>query len=428
MTNHTINQSSSEATGHWSLGIGHFPIHHTFGPHVTFGAYVRSFGLLVQPWLWMEGDSREKLRAELTKAYGTDAHLFASGRESLLALLQALSIGKGDEVIVQGYTCVVVPNAIHAAGAKTVYADIEEESLNLDPEDVAKRITPRTKAVICQHTFGIPAPLSELQALCKKHGIPLIEDCAHVLPDEKGPVGLARTGEYVLLSFGRDKAISGVSGGGLLSRHPATSAALKKLETAAKPLLYPRIYYRGRFLYALGLGRAYLALTAKLGLLRPIVTGQEKRGVQEKTLYRLPNVCAEMALQSFKALPGINAHRRKITSLYLAEARKKGWPVVAGACEGLPLQKLPLFAPNANAIRATLKKSNVHLADGWTGCVVCPEATDASAAGYQPGTDPNAEAACMGILSLPTHPTMTEKQAQRLIDLLNPLLSGKNDQ
>src|SRR3989344_5044040 len=81
---------------------------------------------------------------------------FNSGRSALYALLQSFDIRTGDEVIVQAFTCVAVPNAVLWSGAKPVYCDIDE-GYNIDLTDLERKITTRTKAIIVQHTFGIPA-------------------------------------------------------------------------------------------------------------------------------------------------------------------------------------------------------------------------------------------------------------------------------
>ena len=196
----------------------------------------------------------------------------------------------------------------------------------------------------------------------------------------------------------------------------------------ARLLLYPIIYSIARPLYGLWIGKALLALSGKLGLLVRFVTAEEKQGIQKIIFEQMPEPCAALALAQWNNLQSINDHRRKICSLFLAAGRTHNWPIIAGACEGLPLQKLPLFVPNADLIRMKLKKQNILLHDGWTGCVVCPDAVDSSNAGYEQGSDPAAELACMQILSLPTHPTMTESQAHMLIRVLDPLLGGQKTQ
>ena len=359
-----------------------------------------------------------------------DVTLFASGREGMLALLRSMHIGPGDEVIIQAYTCVVVPNAIQAAGATPIYADIQSDTLNIEPESIEALITPKTKAIICQHTFGIPPALSELQMISRQKNIPLIEDCAHVIPDENGPSGVAFTGDYALLSFGRDKAISGVSGGAVISRNPETSKHLEAEEKMAQDLsliqikrylLYPILYSIAKPFYqiwGIGIGKLFLWLCAKLTLLPSIVTSEEKLGHQSPIVHRLPNALATLTLDQWTKRRTINAHRRMLVRIYVKELTARGIPLIEGACIGLPLQKFPLFIAGAEGIRQRLKKQNIHLHDGWTGCVVCPPNVDLSVTQYQPGSDPKAEEACEQILSLPTHPGTTIRDAMRLIEAL----------
>ncbi|TSC79354.1 MAG: DegT/DnrJ/EryC1/StrS aminotransferase [Candidatus Peregrinibacteria bacterium Gr01-1014_25] len=354
---------------------------------------------------------------------------FSSGRQALLAYLGSLHLPRGSEVIVQGYTCVVVPNAIHAAGLTPVYADLDPQTLNLDPREAEKLITPRTRVIICQHTFGIPADTASLRALCDRHGLLLIEDCAHVLPDDAGPPAIGRCADALLVSFGRDKAISGVAGGAIIVRDAGRAEALGVLQrcAAALPrrdiarlLFYPLLYAIARPLYGIGIGKALLVAARTLRLLPPIVTEDEKHGAMSPLLQRMPGPCAEIALDQLRRLRRINDHRRALTRLYLQACKDRGWKVIDGITADLPLQKCPLFVKNADAVRAKLKRGNIHLDDGWTGCVVCPRSVDASDAGYLGGIDPHAENVARSILSLPTHPGMTERRAHLLLDHLTP--------
>ncbi len=408
------------------------PIHHTFAPHVDTRYALRTLGLLLRPWLWQRGKSIEALRQELERRFGMRAFLFASGREALQALLRSLQVRPGEEVIIQGYTCVVVPNAIHAAGAAPAYADVDPETLNLDPEEVERALTRRTRAVICQHTFGIPAETKRLRELCNEHRILFIEDCAHVLPDETGPHEIARDGDALLLSFGRDKAISGIAGGAVLVRDPEIAEILRKEEeraihlsriTILRLLSYPLAYAVARPFYGIGIGKAFLWLLSKLRIMPSVLEPEEKEGHATPLFHRIPNACAALALWQFQKLQRINNHRRSLTRFYLEHARTHGWKFPQAINSDLPLQKFPIFTKNAEVIRRSLKRKNIHLDDGWTGCVVCPSSVKLTETGYIPGSDPEAEAASEMILSLPTHPTMTLHQAQRLEQALHALLS-----
>ncbi len=408
------------------------PVHHTFGPHVDSAFLRRTLALSYAPWAYRKGSERTLLKRDLKERYGYDTTLFATGRESLLALLRAFDLPAGSEVIVQGFTCVVVPNAIKAAGLRTVYADIDVETLNLTPDTVAAVASPRTRVVICQHTFGIPAETHELKTQCDANGWILIEDCAHVLPDRAGPDGILRHADHAICSFGRDKAVSGVGGGAALTRDPETSRRLMELESKAKEaslwsvirlLEYPpRMAHLVRPLTGLRLAGPLLAPLKLLGLFAPVLTDEEKKGRMPFKLRRMPNACAALARWQLGQLERINDQRRALTKRYLEASGTKGWAVMRGVMPSLPLQKFPMFVDGAARIRAALKPKNVHLDDGWTGCVVCPGACDASAAGYKPGSDPQAENAARSVLSLPTHPTMTMAQADELVTLLDPLL------
>jgi len=98
----------------------------------------------------------------------------ANGTDALVLALDAMGVSEGDEVICPAFTFYATAEAIIRRGARPVFADIDPASLNIDPEDAAKRITPRTKAIIPVHLFGRPAALDDLKGL----GIPLLEDAA----------------------------------------------------------------------------------------------------------------------------------------------------------------------------------------------------------------------------------------------------------
>lgn len=383
------------------------------------------------PWRYVHGTAPLRLKNALREKFKAEPVLFATGRESLYALLRALGIKPGEEVIVQGYTCVVVPNAIHAAGAVPVYADIHPDTLNLTPDTVRPLLTPRTRALVCQHTFGIPADIKSLRKLCDERGIVLIEELVHAMPDQKGP-DIGSYGDYVILSFGRDKAVSGISGGAVLSRHPRTTAALLELErtavheswwNVARLLEYAtRMHSVVRPLAGTPLFKPAVWLLGKMNMITLVVSPEEKKGQMSPVVRKIPNACAELALFSLGKLKSSNERRRTLTAFFARHGREHGWPLLKGASPDLPLQKFPLFILNARAKRAMLKKENIHLDDGWTGCVICPEDIELTETGYEQGMDPAAERVCRQILSLPTHPTMTLIQAERLARRIDSLL------
>ena len=133
----------------------------------------------------------------------------ANGTDALVLVLDALGVGSGDEVICPSFTFYATAEAIARRGATPVFADVDAATMNLDPEDVSARLTPRTKAVIAVHLFGRPAPLAELNAL----GVPVIEDAAQAF----GSPDIARSGIASTFSFYPTKNLFCFGDGGLIS-------------------------------------------------------------------------------------------------------------------------------------------------------------------------------------------------------------------
>jgi dTDP-4-amino-4,6-dideoxygalactose transaminase len=132
-----------------------------------------------------------------------------NGTDAIVLVLNALEIGPGDEVVCPAFTFYATAEAIARVGATPVFADIDPQTLNLDPERVAERVTERTKAIVPVHLFGRPAPLAELEKL----GLPLIEDAAQAF----GSPDIARTGLASTFSFYPTKNLFGLGDGGLVA-------------------------------------------------------------------------------------------------------------------------------------------------------------------------------------------------------------------
>jgi len=133
----------------------------------------------------------------------------ANGTDALVLVLDALGVGRGDEVICPAFTFYATAEAIARRGATPVFADVDVSTMNLEAEDVAARVTKRTKAVLAVHLFGRPAPLAELVQL----GVPVIEDAAQAF----GSPDVARTGIASTFSFYPTKNLFCIGDGGLVS-------------------------------------------------------------------------------------------------------------------------------------------------------------------------------------------------------------------
>jgi dTDP-4-amino-4,6-dideoxygalactose transaminase len=146
----------------------------------------------------------------------------ANGTDAIVLVLDALGIGSGDEVICPAFTFYATAEAVARVGATPVFADIDPVTLNLDPADVERKVTPRTKALLPVHLFGRPAPLAELAAL----GLPIVEDSAQAF----GSPDIAGTGIASTFSFYPTKNLFGLGDGGLVAvRDPELAERIRML-------------------------------------------------------------------------------------------------------------------------------------------------------------------------------------------------------
>ena len=167
---------------------------------------------------WAIGPNVEKFEGMLSDYIGTKyALVFNSGTSALHAILLAYGIGQGDEVIVPSFTFIATANAPLFVGAKPVFADVEDKTYGLNPDDVETKITPRTKAIIPVHYGGCPCLIEELSEVAKQHNLLLIEDAAESLGAAVGGRKVGSFGNAAILSYCSNKLITTGEGGAVVS-------------------------------------------------------------------------------------------------------------------------------------------------------------------------------------------------------------------
>jgi dTDP-4-amino-4,6-dideoxygalactose transaminase len=140
----------------------------------------------------------------------------ASGSDALLLALMALDIGAGDEVVTVPFTFGATAGSIARLGARPVFVDIDPVTFNLDPEELEGAITPRTRAIMPVHLFGLPADMDAIGAIALRHCIPVIEDAAQSIAArwQDRPVG--SLGDFGCFSFFPSKNLGGAGDGGIV--------------------------------------------------------------------------------------------------------------------------------------------------------------------------------------------------------------------
>ncbi|RLG77333.1 MAG: aminotransferase DegT, partial [Thermoprotei archaeon] len=153
----------------------------------------------------------------------------SNGTVALYLALKALGIGEGDEVIVPDFTFIATASMVVAAGAKPVFADIDLRTYTIDPEDVKKKITKRTKAMIVVHLYGHPANMGELMDIAKEHNLYLIEDCAQSHGAEFRGIKTGSFGDVAAFSFYATKNLTMGEGGAVVTKSKEVAEKVKLL-------------------------------------------------------------------------------------------------------------------------------------------------------------------------------------------------------
>lgn len=369
----------------------------------------------------------DELKKVLEDYFGLRVFPVNSGRSAIYLVLKAAGIGPGDEVIIQAYTCNAVPNPVLWSGATPIYADIDPNTLNVDPEEVQKKITPKTKAIILQHTFGRPGPLQELTELAKERSLYLIEDGAHSLGASLNGKKLGTFGDAAILSFGREKVISSLAGGAIIIRNDRLLKDVIRETSDLKTLPLKRTSqeFLNFFTWRLLLRRIYFNDTGykfirglnNYGFFNVVTAEKEKRG-EKPPWYpaTMPNILAQIALEEFEHLQTYNKGRREIAQYYLENVRNPDFRLLP-AHEGIYLRVIAL---HEEAPKILEKARQRHFWFGnWYNTPVYPKGVDEEKLGYVAGSCPNAEEAAGETLNLPNYLGMDLEEAERVVEFVN---------
>ena len=405
------------------------PITISLSPNTEKDDVLLALKLLFSPWQWKRGEYIEKLEKEFAKYLGVKhATSFNSGRTAQLAILKSLRLGKGDQVLLQAFTCVVVPNSILWTGAKPVYVDIEKNTFNINPNNLKKKINSSSRAIIVQHTFGQSAKMEKILEIAKKNNLIVIEDCAHSLGAKYKGQLTGTFGKAAFFSFGRDKVISSVFGGMAVTNDDLIG---EKLKTFQEKLFYPSYFWIFQqllhplifnflvlpFYNFLSIGKIILFLFQKVNLLSFPVEKKEKLSQQPKNhSAKLPHALAILASNQLKKLERFNKKRKEIVKIYEKEL-KNLLVELPEIDDDSAILRYTLKTKKASKLYQFAKKRNVLL-ENWYACVIDPEGVDFNEIGYEAGSCPVAEKTAKQVVNLPTHPRLTKKGIRKITKLV----------
>jgi perosamine synthetase len=191
-----------------------------FYPHVSERVRQSVFDQLGTRWIG-QGPAVERFENEFSKRFcgGLNTAATGSGTDALHLAYLLAGIQRGDEVITPLFTCSATNIPLLYIGAKPVFADVQPDTLNLDPEHVRSLITSKTKAIICVHYGGLPCDMDELQAIANEAGIPIIEDAAHAVGASYKGRSIGSISDFTMFSFQAIKHITTGDGGMLAMKN-----------------------------------------------------------------------------------------------------------------------------------------------------------------------------------------------------------------
>lgn len=357
----------------------------------------------------------------------SDFIYFWKGRVALFALLKAIGVGQGDDVVVPGFTCVVVPNAVLYTGATPVYADIDSTTYNVTLETLQAVVTKQTKAIVVQSTFGLSPDLDEILQFAETLNIPVIDDCTHGLGGSyKGtPNGFVTDAAFFSTQW--SKPLSTGLGGFAVARTENLAKRLKfeVKDYASASMVDDSILAAQRFVRPLAdipqlhypLVNAYRWLTQKAGLSVGSSSGDEVAGTSMPEGYcKLSGSLQKKAiLENFNKLDPVLDKRQHSADYYDNYFDNISGVVTPARPEYAHHGMLRYSVQVYDNQRIFEKGIQNNIAIGnWFDSPLYPVYGDLSPWKYSKGCCPVAEALCKKIVNLPTDKKLSKGQ----LDLL----------
>lgn len=254
-----------------------------YTPDLSGNELIYAEAALRSGWISSLGEYVDRFEAALAQeTESPHAIALANGTVALHLALHCLDIGPGDEVIVPTFTYIASVNTIAQTGATPVFAESRPSDWLIDPDDIERRITPRTKAIMPVHLFGALCDPA-VNAIARKHGLKVIEDAAEALGARRGGRHVGYDADVTTFSFFGNKTVTTGEGGAVVARDPVLAARMRKLKGQGQSL--ERRYWHDE----LGFN------------------------------YRMTNICAAIGTAQMERLPQILARKQAIADLYAAE-------------------------------------------------------------------------------------------------------------
>lgn len=392
--------------------------------------------LLFQPWKWRSDSNKSVQKFEkMVSDYhdGTNAIALDSARSAFYLLLKAYGVGKGDEVVLPSFSCLVIANPVLWVGAKPVYVDIDPKTFNLDYEDLRRKVSSKTKAVLVQHTFGLPADMDKVRQIVGPN-VKIIEDAAHSLGGEYKGQKIGTIGDSAVLTFGIEKVISSVRGGMVLTKDERTANKIREMQSQLpefslirikiallNPILWSLItpvYYLGIGKFTIG--RIFSVIAHKMRIMGIMIEHEEYLTQKPSWLpARMPAALARLGMNQFKKLDRFNNHRREIAEIYSKEL-VVDYKAPENSVHTYLRFPLLLEKEKLEKFKQETKKAYVVVGDWYKTILYAPDSSLAKL-GYKKGDTPNAEKVSKQIVNLPTGINVDRISAEKIAEIFKQI-------
>lgn len=357
--------------------------------------------VLRSDWL-TTGPTVDRFEEEFARYVGAEhAVAVSSGTAALHLAMLAAGVGPGDEVIVPPLTFVASANAARYVGAEPVFADIDERTFLIDPTEVARLVTPRTKAIVAVDFAGLPCDLDALRTIADEHELVIIEDACHA-PGARyrgRPVG--SIADLTAFSFHPVKHLTTGEGGMVTTQDAELAARVRMLRSHGIRTDFRSREANGTWEYdqsELGFNYRLSDINAALGI--------TQLGKQEVWLRRRQEI-AQRYIEAVSRIDGIVVQE-------VPDESENAWhlfPVRILGDDAEELRQQAFTRMRADGVGVNVHYRPVYLNSYYR------------ALGHEPGECPRAEAVYSGLLSLPMWPGLTEQMQSRVIDALRAAIA-----
>lgn len=355
-------------------------------PPISFEEVEKEIKEIINSGRLIEGKYIKDFEQELASAAGSKYSVaVSSGTTALHVAFSAIGIEKGDEVILPDYTFFSPANMIELCGAKPILADIKLESLNIDPEEIVAKITPKTKAILAIHQFGNPAEMNEIMKIADEKGLLVIEDAACSLGAKYKGKLCGGIGKAAAFSFHPRKIISTGEGGAVTTNDAELAETMKELRNHGI-----KSHDGKKLMFKLGFN------------------------------YRATELAAAMGRAQLKKLNGIIKKRRELAEIYKDELESEDWIRLPNTEEHIYQSYVILVEKERDKLVEHLRKKGIEAVKGAETIHLQPYYQKRY--GYKPGAIPKSYEASQKAITLPLHTEMSPDDAKKAVGVLKDFI------